>query len=310
MRFTTAPCLITLLLCGPAMGQGFLEELFTPSPGHHASPSGTPYVHAMFVEPAYLDRDLLIDYRLGQGVDGNGDEQELEFELEWALTERFGIVLEMPVVSLDPASGTSESGVGDMAVGSRLLLVDRPCFLMSAFLEIELPTGDASRGLGHGEAAMAPLVLWWMDLGNWTTFQGQFGPETGLESGETELIYHFALSRSWQGPVFFPRACRCCCGHPKHDPHHADGQHGHEHFELHGAHDDHGHHTPGLVSLMLEMTGVTALSDPDEGSRLEIIPGISYGLTEAWDLRLAARFPLYKPSRLDSQYIASAVRHF
>ena len=314
MRLTKAACLIALVFSSSASGGDFLRELLTPSSGEHASPNGTPYVHSFFVEPAYLDRDLLIDYRFGYGFDGDTDEQELEFELEWAFTERFGMVLEAPVVGLNPEIGPSESGFGDLAVGGRLLLVDRPCLLVSSLLEIELPTGNEDRGLGRGEAVLAPFVLWWMDLGNWTTFQGQFGPEIALESGETELLYLLSLNHSWQGPVVFSSACCCCPGHRRHNTRvfHSDDEHGDEGFhtdESHN-HDDHSHHSPGLVTLYLETTGVTSLTDPDEGTRFEIVPGIGYTLTEEWEIRFAGRFPLFKPARMHSQYILSTVRHF
>ena len=302
-----AALIFAVLGGGAAPGADFFRELLTPSSGRHASPCGTPYVHPFLVEPAYLDRDLLIDYRPGYGFDGGTDEQELEFELEWGVTERLGFVFEAPLVGVSPDAGPYESGFGDLAAGCRVLLVDRPRLLVSTLLEVEIPTGDESRGLGGGEAAIAPFVLWWMDLGNWTTFQGQFGPEMAVESGEAELLYLFSLSRSWQGPVLLPQACRCYPGHRRYEacPHeeHADEQSGHDH-------DDHSHHNPGLISLYVETTGVTPLTDPDEGTRFEIIPGIGYGLTESLDIRFGARFPLFRPEQLDSQYIFSVVRHF
>lgn len=314
MRFAKAACLVSVLFSSSALGGDFFQELFTPSAGKHESPNGTPYAHSFSVEPAYLDRDLLIDYRSGYGFDGGTDEQDLEFELEWAFTERFGMVLEAPVVAVNPDIGPSESGFGDLAVGGRVLLVDRPWLLVSSFLEIELPTGNETRGLGHGEAAIAPFVLWWMDLGGWTTFQGQFGPEIGLESGETELLYMLSLNHSWQGPVVFSNACRCWPGHPRHSARrsHSAHHHGDEESHAHESHDhdDHSHHAPGLTTLYLETTGVTSLTDPDKGTQFEIIPGIGYALTEAWEIRFAGRLPLFKPARMDGQYILSAVRHF
>ena len=314
MRITKTVCLLMLFFSSSASGGDFLRELFTPSSGRHASPNGTPYLHSFFVEPAYLDRDLLIDYRFGYGFEGGADEQELEFELEWTFTERFGMVFEVPVSGVNPDVGSFESGFSDLAIGGRLLVVDRPCLLVSAFLEVEIPTGDDDRGLGRGEAALAPFVLWWIDFGNWTSLQGQFGPEIGLQSGETELLYLLSLAHSWQGPVLFPNACRCCsrrCGRTT-NMLYSDGEHGGEEFHMHGSHDhdDHSHHFPGLVSLFLETTGVTSLTDPDGDTRFEIIPGIGYALTEEWEIRFAARFPLFKPARMDSQYILSTVRHF
>lgn len=269
-----------------------LSELLAPWPHTHASPHGTPHTHAFNVEPAYLHRGLRVDYLIGANVGGDTDEQELGFELEWALTKRLGICIEAPLIGLNPVAEHNVTGFGDTAVAGRVLLVDRHRFLLSANVELETPTGDAERGLGRGEAAFSPTVLCWMDLGHGTVFQGQLGPETGLDSGETELLYRFALTRTWQGPVEFPCRCRSRSEHGHHD------------------HDDHGHHGPGLTTLYLETVGDTNLSDQQEGTRLDMTTGIGYYLTEKLELRTGLRFPLCHPKRFDSQFIFSAVRCF
>ena len=278
----------------------FFDELFDTWPDQHGSPCGTPYTHGLNVEPAYLDRDLLIDYRIGNNIDDEADEQELTFELEWALSKRLGLILELPTISTNPFDGPTETGVGDMAFGTRMLLVNRNRFLLSTIIEVETPTGSAARGLGNGEAAIAPTVAWWLDLGNWLVFQGQFGPEVKLESGETELLYRFAFTKSWEGPVLFH--CQSC----RSPSHHGRDTH---------SHDDHGHeapthHGPGLFTLYLEPIGTSNLTDSDEGTRFDMTTGISYSLTEKLELRTAVRFPLYRPSSLDSQFLFSVLRHF
>ena len=48
----------------------------------HMSPRGTPYIHAFSVEPAYLGRELIVDYLITE-FDGE-TEQAVEVELEWA----------------------------------------------------------------------------------------------------------------------------------------------------------------------------------------------------------------------------------
>jgi len=309
----TLSLLIALLLSTSASAQGVFAEFLEPWPDQHASALGTPYAHPFFAEPAYLDRDLLISYSFAEGVDGEADEMALEFELEWALSKRLGLVIEAPVLSVDPDDAPAETGFSDLAFGGRALLIDRSRLLVSGFVEVEVPTGDEDRGLGAGEPLIFPSVLWWADLGNWTTLQGQIGPEMGLESGETEMIYLLALTRSWQGPVLLKNACRCThrcglCGRLLHRRERHNGHSGHEN-EGHD-HDDHSHHVPGLITLYLEATGVTPLTEPDETTQFEIAPGISYGLTEAWDARAAVRVPLYKPQRFDHEFIFSAIRHF
>ena len=299
MRTISLPilCLLFLGLANTANAQAFLQELLDPWPDVHSSPHGTPHIHALNVEPAFLDRDLLIDYRLSANVPADADEQELEFELEWALTKRLGLIAAVPVIGIDPEAGNSASGFGDLAFGGRAVLVNRHRFLLSANLELETPTGDAASDLGRGEAALSPTIVWWLDLGNWTVFQGQLGPETGLQSGETELVYRFALTRSWRGPVLFP-----CCGARRHD-HDVDRHDDHNHHS-------NGHHESGLITLYFEPTGTTNLTAPDEPTMFELTTGIGYAVTHSLELRTAVGFPLFRPQRFDGQFVFSAIRHF
>jgi len=219
----------------------FFEELFAPESHGHFTRRGTPLVHLFLIEPAVLHRDLFLDYRIGNNVDGSTDEQELETELEWSLTKRLGVIIEAPYLGLDPVVAPNTSGFGDLAVAGRAVLVDADTFFLSANLEVEIPTGDERRGLGRGETAISPTVTTWLDLGNWTALHGQFGPEIGLQSGDTELLYGLALTHSFQGPILF--GTHECSVHDDTEDHH-------EHFE------------PGFTSLILEMNGVTAFHVP------------------------------------------------
>ena len=137
--------------------------------------------------------------------------------------------------------------------------------------------------------ALAPTVTTWHDLGNWTALHTQFGPEIGLESGDTEWIHGVALTHSFQGPVLFP-----CLAQNRQD-------------------DDHSHHVfePGMTSLILELTGVTGLSGDEAGETFfELLSGISYTPMERVELRFGVRFPLFQPTRLDTQYIFGISRVF
>ncbi len=294
-----------------AAGQGFWDEVFEPWPDRHASPLGTPFVHPFFTEPAFIDRELIVDYSFANNIDGDTDEQELGIEVVLPITRRLGMIFEAPLIGLDPTVDGNTTGFGDLAVAGQALLLDCDSFLLSALVEVEIPTGDENRGLGRGETAISPTALVWIDLGGWTVFQGQFGPEIGLESGETELIYRALITRSWQCPSLLGHGYYRCDS-PTDDHHDADHHHdpSHQHGDPeHGEHY-HGHHEPGLFTLYLETTGVTNLTDRTEGTHFEIVPGLGYGLTEELELRAAARFPLYRPEHLDSQFILSVIRHF
>jgi len=252
-----------------------------------------------FLEPAALHRDLFVDYRIGNNVDGTTDEQELEAELEWALTKRLGIVIEVPFLSLDPDVDDNTTGFGDLVVAGRALLIDGDESMMAVNLAVSTPTGDESRGLGAGETIISPTVSLWQDLGNWLSAHAQFGPEIGLETGVSEMFWAFALTKSIQGPILFS-SCQ-----------HSDHCHHEDHFHFDSEHGEHLHFEPGLTSFILELNGSTALSGPDDGQTFfEMIPGISYVPWELTELRFGVRFPLYKPKRLDNQFIFSYIRNF
>lgn len=277
------------------MPGGFFEELFQPADHSHFTRRGTPLVHLFLTEPAVLHRDLFFDYRVGNNIGGATDEQELEVELEWSLTKRLGIVFEVPYIGLNPVGDPNTSGFGDIGVAPRALLIDRDIFFLSANLGVAIPTGDDDRDLGRGEAALAATITTWLDLGNWTALHGQFGPETGLGSGDTEFIYNLALTRSFQGPALFSSGSR-----PGQTLFGSGGDEEHEeHFEA------------GFTSLILEMTGVTGLSGEEAGrSFIELLPGISYTPVEGIEVRCGIRFPLFKPTRLDTQYLFTIARIF
>ena len=188
-----------------------------------------------------------------------GRERELAFELEYAFTRRIGVVVEAPLVYLNPEDGDTEQGLGDAAIAPRALLVETDRFLLSGNLEITLPTGSESKGLGSGEVAVAPSISTWLDLGNWITFSTQVGTEHGLETGDSELFYAAALTYSFHGPALF------------------DGE-----ADAHDAHAGaHDHFGPGLTSLIVEFTGRTVLSGDDrDRSTAEVLFGVSHVLTE------------------------------
>jgi len=268
----------------------FWDELFDPAEHKHFSPCGTPLVHLFLLEPAALHRDLFLDYRIGNNVEGSTDEMELEIELEWALTKRFGFIIEVPYLGLDPAADPNTSGFGDIAVAGRALLIDDPTFQLSANLEVEMATGDVNRGLGRGETAISPTISTWHDLGNWVTLHSQFGPEIGLDSGDAEFIYALAITKSFQGPVLF-------------DSH----EHSHRYHDEGPLH----HFEPGFTTLILELNGASGLSGEEDGMTFfELIPGIAYTPKEHIELRFGVRFPIFSPERLDSQYLLTFSRMF
>jgi len=242
------------------------ESWLDPWPHQHFSRRGTPFVHTFILEPAFMDRDAFLDYRSAQGAEGN--ETEMEMELEWAFTRRIGVAIEAPFVTIDPAGTSSESGLGDIAIAPRVLLVDSAVFLLSGNLEISFPSGKESKGFGSGELGLAPSLSAWFDFGNWVQGSAQVGSEHGLESGYTEIFYSSAFAYTFLAPSLLDSS------------NHAHNQPG-------------SHYPQGMTNCILEFTGRTVINGLEEGrSSSELLVGVSYSLTEMLEFRGGYQFPV------------------
>jgi hypothetical protein len=75
--------------------------------------------------------------------------------------------LQLPFVIDDPAAGATVGGVGDLAVSYKHVLWDslERLAILSAQLELVLPSGDRDRGLGEGTVKFEPAVLYGQQLG-------------------------------------------------------------------------------------------------------------------------------------------------
>ncbi|MEO6435326.1 MAG: hypothetical protein ABIP55_06140, partial [Tepidisphaeraceae bacterium] len=80
------------------LGFSLTQAWLDPWPHADLSRRGTPFVHLFNLEPAFLDRDLILSYRFTNAPDER--EAELEAEIEWALTRRIGLLIETPYVLL------------------------------------------------------------------------------------------------------------------------------------------------------------------------------------------------------------------
>lgn len=260
---------------------GFFDELFEPVHHTHFTDLGTPFVHPFNFEPPQIHQDAFFIYKYTQNTIDGENEHESEAHLDWALTKRLGFVLAAPLLGLEDATGTQSAGIGDIEFGPRAMLINQDKFILASNLFMTFPTGDETRGLGAGEMVISPYLTTWHDLGNWNTLLFNVGPNIGLESGETSMSYAFSLTHSWLGPVLIEQ-------------------------DHHGDHDagGHQHFPPGMTSLYLEMTGETELGGA-ERTFVELMPGVSYVLTESAELRFGVLMPISESQRFDAQYFTS-----
>ncbi len=285
--------LIAWLVATPAMAREhhsdsrdvFGSDLTTgwfDKPVHsHFSPLGTPLVHPFRIEPAFTNRDLLVDYNSYHRSGEN--EHEIETELEWTLTRRLALIFEVPYAFVDPKDGSSVSGIGDIGIGSRILLTEHEKALLAFNLEIETPTGDSDKGLGRGETVIAPSLSAWVDLDNWWSWHLQVGTEHEVSSSENELFFRAALIHS-----LIP------------DDYHDSDHEGH----IHGL-------PPGLLSFILEIDGTVDIAAEDSGHmETEGIFGVLYSISEHTDLRFGYVFPFSKSQELNRGFTYGLIWHF
>lgn len=273
MKPITNSFVIAILYPSLATATDFLD----PFEHVHLSQRGAPYVHSFGIEPAFTGRDLFLDhsYREGNGV----AEHESELELEWAFTKRLGVIMEIPYVWEDEEGVSTTSGLSDFAIVPRALLVESERFLLTAQMEVVLPTGSSTFG---GETAITPGVAIWNDLGNFWTLNSIVAVEHVFDEDSTEVLYGLGLVKS------FGKKC-----------------------DSHGDQAQHVHSTAGLLNLHLETIGSTYINGGDEGDiNIEGLIGISYGLAPGFDIRAGYLFPLTSPKDFDKGFTAGVIFHF
>jgi mono/diheme cytochrome c family protein len=135
--------------------------------------------------------------RTSDAVGANSREAELEVAYENRIGPRFQYEIEAP---LRYAAPTGEGkGIGDIKLaGKHVLHFDVPrSEIVSGGLELTLPTGSPSKGLGDGTWAVSPFVAYGRAWGR-SLLQGQVGVElpTDTDKAPRRATYAIALSRA------------------------------------------------------------------------------------------------------------------
>jgi hypothetical protein len=268
MKFTRC-LLLCLLPCAAAAQPG---DWLAPFEHLHASAKGTPIVHSINLELAFTGRDLFATTRYRHADDVISE--EIEVELEWALTRRLGVILELPYEVEDERPGPRHNGMGNLAVVPRALLLQQDRFMLTAQMEVELPT--ASGDLESG-SAVAPGLVGWVDLGHWWTLNSLVAIEHSFDEDSSEALFGIGLIKSFAKD-----------------------------------HDGHHHHasTSGF-NLHFELTGSLGLNGEEDGdAALEGLIGMSFGFCEGFDLRIGYEFPLSSPGDYDHGLLLGCIWHF
>ena len=117
--------------------------------------------------------------------------RDTSLKVEYGITDRLQFEAQLPHVSLVPAGGARESGIGDTGLGLSYNL--RPGggkrTAVSLGFEVTLPTGSEAKGLGGGTTTIEPSLVAARQVG-----KGQMHLSLGTElgSGERETSYNLA----------------------------------------------------------------------------------------------------------------------
>jgi cytochrome c551/c552 len=135
---------------------------------------------------------------LGGGFSRN-NERVMTFSgtVEYRIDGRTEIEVEAPVLAINPNTGASTAGLGDISIAlQRVIFFSvEHLTLVSAGLELGLPTGRSSKGLGSGELTWEPFLRAgsrWDDL----ILQGDMSLELPQQTANTSAawLYNIVLA--------------------------------------------------------------------------------------------------------------------
>lgn len=127
-------------------------------------------------EPVDLGHWEIYGFTAGSHVRGNTGGTLAGVEVNYGAAPNLQLHLIAPLAFDRPGDGTIRAGMGDLELGAKYRFItpdDDDSFpQIGTFPLLEVPAGDAQRGLGSGEVK-AFLPLWLQkDFGHWTSYGG------------------------------------------------------------------------------------------------------------------------------------------
>ena len=121
--------------------------------------------------------------------EGGDRETTLTTAFTYGLSDRLDVVLQLPVLFLQPVEGESQAGIGDIEIRGKYRLLNEGSVwpALAVLAALKLPTGSERRGLGSGAT----------DAGILLVGSKEFGPITA----HLNLGYRF-VGASGQDDVF------------------------------------------------------------------------------------------------------------
>jgi hypothetical protein len=144
-------------------------------------------------DPGDASASILPRSRAEQSV----DYQDLRFYIERG-TKRFSVGTDIPIRLVDPDTYHATSGMGDMDVVTKTVLLDGRRWQMTQLFRSYFPTGSPKKGVGNGHVSLEPGLAYrykWSDI---TYFHGDLKywfPLGGHPTHAGEVLqYGFGLS--------------------------------------------------------------------------------------------------------------------
>lgn len=139
------------------------------------------------------------------------DYQEIRFDFEYALNDRFSVFAEVPWRSTDGARLGGDSGLGDIRAGFKWGLLSNSQNQLTFQLRGYFPTGKADKGLGTDHASVEPGLLyfgqlderWTMaaELRYWMPIDGTSGRGTGFGEEYSGDVIRYGLGFGYDFPL-------------------------------------------------------------------------------------------------------------
>jgi hypothetical protein len=144
---------------------------------------------------------------LGQ-PDPNVDFQLISTYLEYALTDRFSVFADVPVLFNNPSRNENHAGLGDMIAGFRWGLSNCCDRQLTFQLKNYFPTGDDDAWLSAGHYSIEPGLLYYQQLSDrvtleaefkdWISVDGAVNPQNGDPYAGNVLQYGIGLGYNWR----------------------------------------------------------------------------------------------------------------
>jgi len=161
---------------------------------------------AFFTEKAFPENETVWSTSFSRR-DGTAVGNDFIYERRIGARSQFEVVAPIDVVTVD---GQTEHGLGDIAVAFKhaLYASHRTGRIVSAGMEVALPTGSESRGLGNGYAVFEPFAMWGQMLPRNSFLQVHGGVELPTDSarGSKEVFLRSAIGTTFAQDRGFGRA--------------------------------------------------------------------------------------------------------